>query len=434
MQMNNTSELFNNDTNKVVKSVDGTQISFPKTYTVKAKVYKKIEDPLMVQDIKTIIAYCNVNDLPNDIPLENTNPRDQKMNTKVVKSIIEELKNDSDGKQRFHLLNRGILISANSVTYNNKTNEMSFELTDIEKHGNVDGGHTYRAIIENRDKLENDQYVRLEIMAGIEDFFEDLAGARNTSNQVKDRSIAELENKFEEIKDIIREKDPKFFNRIAFKENEDKPIDIREILSIMTMFNIEEFGENNPPVKTYNSLMSGIKSYLKHYEDKANPYFKMLPIFLDFFELYNHYQENMSDYYKQATDNKGKFGALKGIKTSFDNSDSFGLHFNPDKQIKYGIPKGFIKPVIAAFAEFVEEDPATNKYRWKFDMTLADLKKTMDDLGPTFAITTIENTQRNGNNPDKLGKDKSFWKQTRGLAQNTLLKIEVELLKKNIQN
>src|SRR6056297_1804190 len=122
MQMNNMNALFNNDTNKVVKGIDGSQISFPRTYTIKAKVYKKIEDPLMERDVKTVIAYCNVHDLPSDIPLENTNPRDQKMNTKVVNSIITELRSDSEGERKFHLLNRGILISTNSVTYNNKNN------------------------------------------------------------------------------------------------------------------------------------------------------------------------------------------------------------------------------------------------------------------------------------------------------------------------
>ena len=45
-------------------------------------------------------------------------------------------------------------------------------LPDGERHGLVDGGHTYRIIQENIAELSTQQFVNLEIMTGIEeDFF-----------------------------------------------------------------------------------------------------------------------------------------------------------------------------------------------------------------------------------------------------------------------
>ena len=61
----------------------------------------------------------------------------------------------------------------------------------------MDGGHTLRVLLENRDELdEGKQYVKLEILTGVEGIFEDLAAARNTSTQVQDKSIANLRDYF----------------------------------------------------------------------------------------------------------------------------------------------------------------------------------------------------------------------------------------------
>lgn len=84
-------------------------------------------------------------------------------------------------------------------------------------HGNIDGGHTYKIICEHKqDKLE--QIVQFEVMTGVEDIIEALDRARNTSVQVDEKSLAELANKFDPIKDCI--KSLPFLNRIAFKQNQ----------------------------------------------------------------------------------------------------------------------------------------------------------------------------------------------------------------------
>ncbi|MBN3416147.1 hypothetical protein FDA95_11555 [Clostridium botulinum] len=80
----------------------------------------------------------------------------------------------------FHLKNRGILLSAKSVKFDNINNELTIKFEDENVHGNVDGGHTYHAILEVRNKIKHIQYVKLEIMTGMEDIFEDVVAARNT--------------------------------------------------------------------------------------------------------------------------------------------------------------------------------------------------------------------------------------------------------------
>lgn len=85
-------------------------------------------------------------------------------------------------------------------------------------YGNIDGGHTYKIICEHKDDSKIDQYVQFEIMTGVEDIIEDLARARNTSVQVDEKSMAELANKFDPIKEGLE--GMPFYNRIAFKQNQ----------------------------------------------------------------------------------------------------------------------------------------------------------------------------------------------------------------------
>ena len=91
------------------------------------------------------------------------------------------------GELNFYLLNRGILLSAKDVSFNNYSNELTISFENCEVRGNVDGGHTYRTILQYRDQLDQgQQYVKIEILTGIEGIFQSLAAARNTSVQVQD--------------------------------------------------------------------------------------------------------------------------------------------------------------------------------------------------------------------------------------------------------
>ena len=89
----------------------------------KTKSCRKIPNPYSFSDeepAKSAEMYyivCDVKDLPNNIPMD-TNPREQKLTTAVAKKIRNSLTNP--GSNNFYLLNRGLLLSAEKVTYNSK--------------------------------------------------------------------------------------------------------------------------------------------------------------------------------------------------------------------------------------------------------------------------------------------------------------------------
>ena len=117
-------------------------------------------------------------------------------------------------------------------------------MTDPVRHGVVDGGHTYKIILEERDQLTDTQYVQVEILTGIEEDFDDIAGARNTSMQVKDKSLAELAGNLVVIKELVA--GLPFEDDIAYRENDEKEIDVLEVIALLSMFHIDLNGESSP--------------------------------------------------------------------------------------------------------------------------------------------------------------------------------------------
>ena len=93
--------------------------------------------------------------------------------------------------------------------------EVTIDFEDESCHGNIDGGHTYKILLENKDKVL-EQYVQFEVMTGVEAMIADLAEARNTSIAVDAKSMAELREKFDPIKEGLE--GLPFFLKFFFKK------------------------------------------------------------------------------------------------------------------------------------------------------------------------------------------------------------------------
>lgn len=382
-------------------------MSVRKTMYVKENSFRKLDDPFN-DFTKKYMFYVKVCDVPEGIPMA-TNPRDQKLTSGVAQAIKESLESN-DGF--FHLKNRGIVLSAKSCTYNNKTKEVTINFTDDMLHGNIDGGHTYKIVCEHRnDNL--DQFVQFEVMTGVEDIIEKLAEARNTSVQVDEKSMAELQQKFDPVKEGLE--GMPFFSRIAFKQNQQafddetnkklKMIDAREIVSIINMFNIDKFDATTHPIKAYSSKAKMLELYLEDPES----YRRYVNIMPDIFDLYDTIEMEFATAFNETG---GKYGRKKysGYKQGkVIGLSKFGLH-----ELYYKIPDGLIYPALAAFRSLVVLNLETNKYEWKngvSPITVWDKCKN----GMTSQIMNFASAI--GDNPNAVGKDSNIW----NLAYMTVL-------------
>lgn len=381
-----------------------------KILTFKVESFRKLPNPYQQKDIdkKTDDAYpqmyfaiCDVKEVPDNIPMA-TNPRNQAMNTAVAKKIKASLLNTSESI--FYLLNRGIVISAASVHYDNNSGNLNIVFTDEDVHGDVDGGHTYKAILQKKEYLERgQQFVKLEILTGVEDVFQALAAARNTSTQVQDKSIAELEDRFDIIKETI--KSEKFSKDVYFRENDRGDIDVADIISLLTLFNLDKYADINTfPVIAYSGKKKCIDYYItahkEHGETSANPYYRMKNIMLDIFKLYDKLEVNIGNFYKEKN-SSGRYGSVKGVVVPKADIKFKSKFYKTE--MDYQSPTGFLYPILGAFRALVKDDGA--EYTWKKNPFAI-----LDKVGADLVETTVERSRTLGNNAQAVGKDTGNWK------------------------
>lgn len=378
---------------------------------LKVSSFRKIPNPYIKSDNvgetkpEMYILVCDVKDIPEDIPM-GTNPRMQNENTKVARKIQSSLTNHSE--RNFYLLNRGLLLSAKTVSYNNEENIVTINFEDLSVHGNVDGGHTYAIIKEYKSILEKgEQFVKVEVLTGIEDIFEQLAAARNTSVQVSDQSIAELENRFELIKDAFRNES--FYNDISYKQNDVKRIEVSDILAILNLFNIDKYPTDRItplPIISYSSKKACSDFYIeehKKYEKNQyeNSYYKMKNIMPMIAKLYDELESRMAEFYKGDSSGVKKYGAVTGVSMVKSNKPKYRSKFY-ELKMDYSSPNGFLYPILGAFRALVTE--INGQYQW-----ISNPIDVLNEVGSGLVSSTIQMSRDLGNNPNATGKNSNLW-------------------------
>ncbi|MFE0341668.1 AIPR family protein [Priestia megaterium] len=382
--------------------------------------YKDMIESLGLDQIETFECFIPASELPTDIPLEETNPRDQHMGSKSQRQIESSLTDDNDFN--FHILNKGMAISVGAINYNDKTGMVEISLDDLTIHGDIDGGHTYRTIINNRSNpLLKIKFVKIEFITNLnESTLPLVARARNTNIAVQDFTIAELENKFDIVKDALD--GAEFLGRVSFKQFEDKwdktkDISIGQILAVLNLFNLSRYGDDNHPTVSYSSKQTPLKYYLDEYDSTSNKennsYFKMNDIVKQIFQLHAEIESDFISVYNKVG---GSYGNLSFAKSKEGYKQRVRYSDEP-KYLPYKLPEALILPILASFRALLEEDSATKKYKW-----IANPSTYKNLLIDQLVKLTADKLKANSSNPNALGKDSSHYLTLYMVVQRELMK------------
>ena len=381
--------------------------------TIKFKVasVRTIDSPSQ-KDVTTYFTYVNFRELPEGLPLD-VNPRKPKMNTAVAKSLITAVKSPETD---FDINNRGIVIVAKSFTFNTNDSTITLDLgDDSTKFGILDGGHTYTAIIEGRNDLSQniDKFVKLEIIVGKDLFVSRIADARNTSASVSDIALFELDDKFDFIKEAI--KNEPYAEEIAIKDNSNERLQIIELLKLLFAHNIYKFpNSDGNPTQAYSGKAMVFKDIKKDLNNNTGYYNKLATLLPTLVNLYDTIELEFRDKYIEYNTN-GKFGALRGVETLQDKKEPFKTLFL-ENETEYRVSTGYILPVFGAFRALIKEDD--DKLSWKIDPF------TMwETVGSSLVKNTLESSR---NNPQDAGKNPSIW-------SNNYSKVENEMFRKMLK-
>jgi hypothetical protein len=378
--------------------------------TFKVKSPRRLPDP--IQGIDRHIWLVSATDLPVGIP-KDANPREQKIDRSIYKKVAQSLLNEDCNPNTFHLKNKGITLLATSVEkVGTEDNHEVFEVHFVgDKQGIVDGGHTYDVITTHQEVIKEQnlnceadqlisQFVKVEVLTGpeIDTYGVEIAGGLNTAVQVQEFSLQNLDGKFDWIKTSLAEKG--YESAIAFKQNQQRPYDVKEILAIMDLFNIEDFPVSSTSTKHPQRTCTGEAQVLKRFVDAPEIYHRfseVLPQLLEFHDLV--IRGTLAAY--NRTGGRGSVNWIKGVK-------SRDFYFPPLTVKPANVPfKGAAFPMLAAFRCFLELNERTQKYQWT--VSFPRLVQHWEQIGPTLTEYTHETYLQVGRNVDAIAKSRAHW-------------------------
>ena len=215
--------------------------------------------------IKTHFLFVSLKNLPKELPT-GPNPRQADLKAKPCKQMQETLEKEPE---LFTDCNRGLFLIAEKV-YSPHHNQKSIIIDFGEdedgnvKGGLVDGGHTYAVLKQAMDdETLSDLPIFITVIEGADQFATQLARARNTSVQVKEKSIANLDKEFEPIKKFLGN----YAKKIIWSENEnvnnpEAVFSVEDLMALLTALNLNLYDNEHHPTIAYTGTATCFNKWL----------------------------------------------------------------------------------------------------------------------------------------------------------------------------
>lgn len=368
------------------------------TVSFKAKIARRMPDPIDPKK-EHHVFWLRAADLPDEIPVK-PNPRPAKPDLAVYREVEESFLNKGTSTPfTFHLKNKGMDILA---SYVKKTHDDFYEVGFTLNEGLANGNHTYK-IMKKNSSIISDQFVFVKITTNVHpDFISEMANGLNTSVQVHSESIMNQRGDFDWIKEVFENESYK--EKISYVENENLPIDIREIISIMTLFNIDlNSNENNSVEKHPKYAYSAKAKCLKQFEEYPESYQKLRAVLKDILYLHDIIKTQGPEMHNKRGGKAASLGYVeKRVKSPLE------MIFI-EESTKVYLSKGALFPILAAFRWFIKEDPISGLYVWKNKNGFKDILSIWQKHGPRLMGSIQEAYIAVGKDPNALGKNTITW-------------------------
>jgi len=403
---------------------------------------RTIKDPNS-EKIRIVHAFVNVNDLPQNIPLD-PDPRAPKISGAVPKRIISSLLSN-DGK--FHLKNRGITISVKRCEFDNKRNFLTLLIPEEDQFGILDGAHTYecikQAMGEERNKLATKakssvasaefeeaqrvlpaQFVHLEVLERIESDLADIAEARNFSVQLKAWTLANYRDKFDWLLEALGTDFAQKTIRVS--ENDPQPVGILDVIQIISAVNPCLFPEEKPAVDAYKNAGKLLQAFID--KDDKFQYRKLAPVCRDIMRLHDYVRLHFKEQYNapDETGKRGKFGRRIEAQEAKEkrNSRSKATYYFLNKKHEPvngqdPIDKGFSIPLVSGFRVLLTE--RDGMFEW-----LTDPIDFFDKYGSKLVRTVMNASDAKEGDPHSVGRDAQIYQQLTSEVRRWYLESKFE--------
>jgi AIPR protein len=388
----------------------------PVVFSIPVFSIRRIETPFERRPgYKNYLAVIDVRHLPDLEDWRDINVRDAKLRGRVPAAIRRSF---AEKPEEFFFMNRGMVIAAERVEFSEGSAQKKIELVmrDPEIHGLLDGGHTYRVVSEASkamDREEATRYVRVEIITGFDrESISDVVEARNTSNQVRDESLANLRQEFEPLKDVL--KNEPYAELIAWSEYEElttgkaKPIDVRDVISYLIAFDTHEYNSTNQPLIAYKDK----RACLKHFQAHEKQLRKLYPLLPDILRMWDDIHLSWRTWYNKGRSEEsgheidGRFGKLTAVSPAPE------MMYFREVNADWRMPEAYKYPILSAMR-------AAIRVTGKSAQWATDPFDLLNSCGEQLAAI-VGNSIRATNNPNKVGKDVGVWSSCYLVVTNSL--------------
>jgi hypothetical protein len=383
------------------------------TFRLPTKSFRSIPSPH--GNSKFGFFFTGANKLPKGIwDWREVNPREVNTKTSVFKAISATL---SQNPERFHERNRGITIVAKSLNYDDKKQEVVLELCDKELHGVVDGAHTLRAVLdsqENSDQTEN-AAVFFKCITGIEATeIAEIAGGLNTSQQVDLKSLENLRDHFELLKRTLT--NMPYADKIAYKMNDPLPVDVREVLYYLAVFDCSVYSDKAHPVALFGRKEGIVRRFSDQaaQKEEAGDSFKILiskaPEILMLRDLIEKKVLERLD---------GRYKAGRGTRVRSESNKNNQLIFL-DETVNGRVPLGWIMPLLAAFRANVRWKKPRGSFGW-----IIPVEELLDTCIDDLLLGIKEIHAQENSRPEYVGRNALAWRISYDTVSRAILQQEL---------
>jgi hypothetical protein len=352
----------------------------------------------------------------------NANVRPASERKKPFRDMMETVEKDPT---KFHIKNRGIIYRCEKFEWDNATRrirltnpapdtELDLDESTEPKYGIADGGHTFEVILQtiqranDFNKIEGwkEPFVRVHFLAGdalATGEIEQVVEALNTSSQVQQYTIDEYQNKFEGLKEALAKGgfDPSL---VAFRENEEKDWEVREIIQRVGCF-LKDRWKNTQPTQMYRSRGKALELFTS--EQSSVEFERLYDVIVDLVTLPEYIQSEFSH-----AETKGrKFGALRAVKKLKKSFIRPNTTYSTDHEMDLAASL----PIAAAFRDLLELKG--DRYQWKADYKKV-FKAASEDLYRALVMKS-----RTAKSVNALGADTEYWT----MASNIILRAKDDI-------
>jgi hypothetical protein len=334
----------------------------------------------------------------------NANVRPPSKRKPAYKKMLETVETSPD---TFHVKNRGITYFCERFEFDNAKKALKITLPTVDeeedepKYGIADGGHTFGVIQETvgrQDELQEKAgwampFVRIHFIAGTRNFGatdEEIVEALNTSAQVQQYTLEEYSGEFDELKDAL-EKAGFDTNLIAFRENEEKPWSVLEIIQRMACF-LKDRWQLTQPASMYKSKSKALELYIN--KDSRGEFRRLYDVIKDVVTFPEYIQAMLSKGELVPLRSFGRLRAVSGLKKPYKRPGT-------TYETNHTMDMAAVLPMAAAFRELLALKG--DRYFWRVDPHLAFQKCAV------LLYQVLNSRSGKIRSTSQLGADMEYW-------------------------